>query len=247
MLLATILILAFETVRNLYPFVLLSPIVLVFYKGCPIKATTICGLFMMICFLYCYMSSILMKSWNFLHNTLGFIFFYEDLTPNIGLFWYFFTEMFEHFRTMFLITFQMNATILYLLPLSIKLRKDPLMLGIVLTALMAIFRSYPCLGDIALYLSLLPTGKRYWKFTAHNFIVFCFFLITIIIMPTLWHLWIYLGSANANFYFGATLAFCTGQIFLVTDILFAYIKREFCLKNGQSLLIDGKKAKIVLE
>lgn len=73
MLLATILILAFETVRNLYPFVLLSPIVLVFYKGCPIKATTICGLFMMICFLYCYMSSILMKSWNFLHNTLGFM------------------------------------------------------------------------------------------------------------------------------------------------------------------------------
>lgn len=66
-------------------------------------------------------------------------------------------------------------------------------------------------------------------------------------MGALWHLWIYAGSANANFYFGATLAFCTGQIFLITDLLFAYVKREFCLYHGQKIMIDGEEARILLE
>lgn len=44
-----------------------------------------------------------------------------DLTPNMGVFWYFFTEMFEHFRTFFICVFQINAFI-YTLPLAIRLR-----------------------------------------------------------------------------------------------------------------------------
>lgn len=85
---------------------------------------------------------------------------HEDLQPNIGLFWYFFTEMFEHFRILFLYTFQMNATILYLLPLTIKLHKQPLLLATVLQALISIFRSYPCVGDVAFYMALFPLWKR---------------------------------------------------------------------------------------
>lgn len=37
------------------------------------------------------------------------------------------------------------------------------------------------------------------------------------------------------------------QIFLITDILFAYIKREFALKHGLQRVIDGEEAKLVLE
>ena len=44
-----------------------------------------------------------------------------DLTPNVGLFWYFFTEAFEHFRVFFLCVFQINA-FLYVLPLSVRFR-----------------------------------------------------------------------------------------------------------------------------
>lgn len=44
-----------------------------------------------------------------------------DLTPNIGLFWYFFAEMFEHFRLFFLFVFQINV-FFYTVPLSIKLK-----------------------------------------------------------------------------------------------------------------------------
>lgn len=84
---------------------------------------------------------------------------HRDLQPNIGLFWYFFTEMFEHFRTLFLYTFQLN-TVLYLIPLTIKLHKQPVFLATILFALTAIFRSYPCIGDIAFYMALFPLWKQ---------------------------------------------------------------------------------------
>ncbi|XP_039495617.1 phosphatidylinositol glycan anchor biosynthesis class U protein [Drosophila santomea] len=247
LLLPCLLVLAFETVRSFYPIVLIAPLLLVFSRNSIRRGVAISVLFIVSCLLVAIANYFVLNSWNFLDGTLGFIFYFRDLQPNIGLFWYFFTEMFEHFRTMFLITFQLNATVLYLVPLSIKLRKEPLLLATVLVALMAVFRAYPSLGDVGFYLALLPLWKRCWKFMAHGFVVFTFFLVTLSMMGALWHLWIYAGSANANFYFGATLAFSTGQIFLITDLLFAHVKREFCLFNGQKILIDGEEARIVLK
>lgn len=162
----------------------------------------------------------------------SFSFNHDDLQPNIGLFWYFFTEMFEHFRTLFLYTFQMNATVLYILPLTVKLHRQPVLLATILMALITIFRSYPCVGDVAFYMALLPLFKRSAKceqkkskreralnntilsfvVMANNFVVFCFFLIASALGPTVWFLWIYCNSANANFYFGATLAFASAQV-----------------------------------
>lgn len=86
-----------------------------------------------------------------------------DLKPNIGLFWYFFTEMFEHFRPLFLCSFQINATLLYLTPLSIRLRGEPVLLMVTLIALTAIFKSYPSLGDVGFYLALLPMWKHLFQ------------------------------------------------------------------------------------
>uniref|UniRef100_A0A1A9UMZ6 Phosphatidylinositol glycan anchor biosynthesis class U protein n=1 Tax=Glossina austeni TaxID=7395 RepID=A0A1A9UMZ6_GLOAU len=237
---------ALEAMRNMYPIVLLAPAVLVFGKKQVKPIVYFLFIFISTCMIICWLNYKIVGNWRYLDGTLGFIFFYRDLQPNIGLFWYFFTEMFEHFRTLFLITFQMNATILYMLPLTMKVRKEPILLTTILIGLMSIFRAYPCLGDVSFYIALLPLWKRSLKFMAHNFVVFCLFLVSLCILPTLWHLWIYSGSANANFYFGATLAFSTGQIFLITDLLYAQVKREFCLYHGLKIVVDGKDAKIVL-
>lgn len=83
-----------------------------------------------------------------------------DLRPNVGLFWYFFTEMFEHFRSLFICAFQLNASLLYVAPLSLRLYKEPALLAASLTALTAIFRSYPSVGDVGFYLALLPMWKH---------------------------------------------------------------------------------------
>lgn len=50
------------------------------------------------------------------------------------------------------------------------------------------------------------------------FIVSCFFVGCTVFAPTVWHLWIYSRSANANFYFGVTLAFATTQVIILNII-----------------------------
>lgn len=247
-----VLALVLETQRNFYPAVLIVPLAISVYRregeGCGrCRAIRAVVLFVVCLGLATFSGYWIMDKWSFLDATYGFILNHRDLQPNIGLFWYFFTEMFDHFRDLFLWTFQINATVLYLVPLALKLRHEPLMLATVLTGLGAIFRSYPCVGDVAFYMALLPMWKFGQKFMSHNFVVGCFFIITSVLGPVVWHLWIYSASANANFYFGVTLAFATAQIFLVTDLLFAFIKREFCLKNGMTFKKNGKEARMTLE
>lgn len=80
-----------------------------------------------------------------------------------------------------------------------------------------------------------------------GFIVGCFLLFCSVFAPTVWHQWIYSRSANANFYFGVTLAFAIAQIFLLTDILFASVKHEFAIQHGINKKVNGNEAKLLLE
>lgn len=235
--------------QSFYPILLLSPLFLHFVvtRKSYIKAgaaVVLCVTFWSIITYLCYR---IYDRWDFVENTYGFILTVPDLRPNIGLFWYFFIEMFEHFRSLFIYSFQINVTILYLIPLSIRFRQDPMLLATSLLSLTAIFKSYPCLGDIGFVLSLYPCWKHLFNYIQQGFLVSCCFLVTTILGPTVWYLWIYSGSANANFYFGVTLAFATAQIFLITDILFSYTKREFSLIYGRIRKLNSKKAQLMLE
>ncbi|XP_028039323.1 phosphatidylinositol glycan anchor biosynthesis class U protein [Bombyx mandarina] len=243
--------LAFATHQALYPVLLIVPTAMILAevnKGCN-KCSYIKTLlaFVLSWSFVVYISAFIMDgSYNYVYNTYGFILTVPDLKPNIGLFWYFFTEMFEHFRLLFVCAFQINALILYIVPLTLRFKKEPILLVTVLLALSTVFRSYPCVGDVGFYMAFIPMWKHLFTFMQQKFIVACAFIITSALGPTVWHLWIYSGSANANFFFGVTLSFATAQIFLITDLLFAYIKREYTLKNGSSRTIDGKPAKLVL-
>lgn len=75
-----------------------------------------------------------------------------DLTPNPGLWWYFFTEMFDHFRPFFLMVFSIHLAI-YPLPLSIKFQHDPLYAVFLLSGAIATFKPYPSLADAGLFIS----------------------------------------------------------------------------------------------
>ena len=61
------------------------------------------------------------NSWEFLASTYGVHLLLPDLTPNVGLWWYFFTEMFDPFREFFLCVFQLHLLI-YAPGLTIRLR-----------------------------------------------------------------------------------------------------------------------------
>ncbi|XP_064610582.1 phosphatidylinositol glycan anchor biosynthesis class U protein-like [Liolophura sinensis] len=193
-----------------------------------------------------YLSFWLEGSWQFIQSVYGFILTVPDLSPNIGIFWYFFTEMFEHFRVFFICVFQINAFI-YTVPLAIRLRDHPIFLMYVLVFLIAIFKSYPSYPDVALYLCLLPLWQHIFSFMRNTFVVACMYVSCTVFAPILWHLWIYAGSANANFYFAITLVYTTAEIFLVTDLLFAFLRREFSLLHGPNpKLENGLPAQVSL-
>ncbi|CAK9815749.1 Phosphatidylinositol glycan anchor biosynthesis class U protein [Anthophora quadrimaculata] len=189
----------------------------------------------------------IMGSWSFISSTLGFILTVPDLRPNIGLYWYFFTEVFENFRWLFIASFQINVGLLYIVPLALRLRHDPMLLAFSYLAIAAIFKSYPCIGDVGFYVSLLPLWKHLFQYTRQGFIVGCFMLFCTVFAPTVWYQWIYARSANANFYFGVTLAFAIAQIFLLTDILFASVKHEFAIRHGINKDVSESTAKLLLE
>jgi hypothetical protein len=63
--------------------------------------------------------------------------------------------MFEHFRVFFLATFQLNLA-MYCLPISVRFCGEPLLVSVVLLGLVAVFKSYPGLGEVGFFLVLLP-------------------------------------------------------------------------------------------
>jgi phosphatidylinositol glycan class U len=195
-----------------------------------------------------YSSHYVEGSWGFLHSTYEFVLTIPDLAPNVGIFWYFFTEVFDHFRTFFVFVFQLHVFI-YIAPLTIRLREHPLFLAYMLLSISAIFRSYPSLADTAFYMSLLPLWRHLLVYMRNTFISVIMFCVGVVLAPVLWYLWISAGSANANFYFAITLVISTAQVLLVTDLLFAYLRREFDLFHGvkPTTAPDKKPAMVILD
>uniref|UniRef100_S4R9F7 Phosphatidylinositol glycan anchor biosynthesis, class U n=1 Tax=Petromyzon marinus TaxID=7757 RepID=S4R9F7_PETMA len=111
--------------------------------------------------------------------------------------------------------------------------------------LIAVFKSYPSVGDLALFLALLPMWTHLKCYLRNTLLVTCLLVVCSVLFPVLW-LWIFSGSANANFYYATTLAFNTGQILLISDYLYAFLRREFHLFHGLRVKSDDGKDSYVL-
>uniref|UniRef100_A0A8C5FFQ0 Phosphatidylinositol glycan anchor biosynthesis class U protein n=1 Tax=Gadus morhua TaxID=8049 RepID=A0A8C5FFQ0_GADMO len=250
--------LALATYQSIYPLTLCVPALLYLLQRLyiPVNVRRSSFWFYTLQYLFMFLGSLLvliclsfflLGSWDFLPAVYGFILSVPDLTPNIGLFWYFFAEMFDHFRLFFLCVFQINV-FFYTLPLSIKLKEHPVFLIFMQIALIAIFKSYPTVGDLSLYMAFLPVWNHLYRFLRNIFLVSCVLLACSALFPVLWHLWIYAGSANSNFYYAITLLFSVAQILLVSDYFYAFLRREHHLTNGLYLKKkDGSEATLVLK
>lgn len=184
-------------------------------------------------------------TWHFLYSTYGFHLTYPDMTPNVGMFWYFFIEIFDHFRVFFLWVFQMNA-FFYVVPFAMLFREHPVAMFHSLLAMAAIFKPYPTYADAGLWMSLLPMWYFVYPFMRTILPSIGVLVSTFVLSPILWHLWIMAGSANSNFYFATTLAFNSAQMFLLTDLVYALNKRMFFLRNGFRNEDEAGKKMIVL-
>ncbi|XP_062222406.1 uncharacterized protein LOC133921507 [Phragmites australis] len=180
------------------------------------------------------LSSIILKKFGGLHEmfekTYGFILTVKDLSPNIGVLWYFFAEVFDFFRNFFLMVFNMNI-IFMVLPLAIRLKHRPCFLAFVYTTIVAMLKSYPSAGDSALYLGLLGLFANELAEMQFTFFLFFGYVGVCLLSPVMHNLWIWRGTGNANFYFATGLAYTCLQTVLVVESVSSMIKHDRKLRQ----------------
>ena len=114
------------------------------------------------------LSFLLTSSWEFLPSTYGVRLLLPVLTPNVGLWWYFFTEMFDSFREFFLGVFWLHAAS-YTGGLTIRLWRQPLFVAVSLVGIAAVFGPYPSIADAGVYLSLVPVFRHLFPRKCNTF------------------------------------------------------------------------------
>lgn len=165
-------------------------------------------------------------SWEFLPSTYGVQLTLSDLTPNIGLWWYFFIEMFDSFRSFFLAVFWLHLSC-YVGGLTIRIRQQPLVVLTLLLGIFAIFKPYPSISDASLFLALVPLYRHVFGLMRYTFVIAAVIMYTTFLGPAFYHLWIYAGSGNANFFYAITLVWGLGLSLLVCDLTFAVLRDEW--------------------
>ena len=98
-------------------------------------------------------------SWEFISSTYAVQLLLPDLTPNVGLWWYFFVEMFDSFREFFLGVFWLHLSC-YMGGLIFRLRRQPLFVVVMMLGVFAIFKPYPSIADTSLYFAMLPLYRH---------------------------------------------------------------------------------------
>ncbi|XP_010676542.2 uncharacterized protein LOC104892336 isoform X1 [Beta vulgaris subsp. vulgaris] len=165
-----------------------------------------------------------------LKRTYGFILRVEDLSPNIGVLWYFFAEVFDFFRNFFLLVIHINILFM-ILPLAIRLKHRPCFLAFVYVAICSMLKTYPSVADSALCLGLLGLFINELADMHFSFVLFCGYVGVNLLSPVMHNLWIWRGTGNANFYYATAIAYAALQIILVVDSTSAMLNHDRWLRK----------------
>lgn len=225
---------SFAAYLSMYPLLLIPPMALLAYdrwqtlgKKQPVQFAASCvGVATATVAVLFQMSYFITGSWEFLSSTYGIQLTLTDLTPNVGLWWYFFIEMFDSFRSFFLAVFWLHLSS-YVGALSVRIRRQPLAVITLLLGIFAIFKPYPSISDTSLFLAVVPLYRHVFPLMRYTFVTAATILYSTFLGPAFYYLWIYAGSGNANFFYAITLVWSLGQSLLISDLTFAVLRDEW--------------------
>ncbi|CAH0029574.1 unnamed protein product [Clonostachys rhizophaga] len=239
--------LSFASYLSMYPVLLLPPLVLLAYDRRASQKTPVLKFSALNVLVVAGCLSVLLgmsyaltgNSWEFLARTYGIQLTLTDLTPTVGLWWYFFIEMFDSFRSFFLALFWLHLAS-YVGGLTIRLRTQPLAALAVLLGIFSIFKPYPSISDASLFLGLFSLYTHLLPLMRYTYVASATLMYASFLGPAFYHLWIYAGSGNANFFYAITLVWSLGQSLLVSDLTFAVLRDEWEVERPEMV---GKEAK----
>ncbi|KAF8608599.1 PIG-U-domain-containing protein [Ceratobasidium sp. AG-I] len=173
--------------------------------------------------------------WGWVRRSWGGVVMLSDATPNCGLWWYFFTEMFDHYRPFFLFAFSAHPLI-YVAPICMKFKHDPFYAAYLLLGVSATLKSYPTLADAGLFISLTPLFPETFTHLRHPLPTFLLHLHSALLMPLASHLWLSQGTGNANFLYAATLVYGLANGGMVIDAVWAGLRTAFVVKDNEEVV-----------
>ncbi|KAI6170423.1 Phosphatidylinositol glycan anchor biosynthesis class U protein [Aphelenchoides bicaudatus] len=159
---------------------------------------------------------------DFFNENVMFFFRVDDYTPNVGNFWYMFTQVFPHYRLFFLFVFQILSFV-YAYPLWRILKEHPMTLWFVFLQLVAIGSSYPTYAELCAYLPLFFTFNMYHKYYRLTYLITIALVISIATATITLTQWVQSGSGNANFYFGSCTTYMLALIGLAYETVNAHL------------------------
>ena len=161
----------------------------------------------------------------------GFLLTAPDRTPNIGLWWYLFLELFTFYEPFFTAVFQLNVLVAAAVPLAVRFSSHPLVVYWAMCGVIAVFSPYPSLAAVGLHFALLPLVWAKVRKSGYTFVLVITAAALVVLLPNATRAWLYLGTGNVNFYYFGTLALQTVQVLFISDCLSKVVIRDFLIKR----------------
>lgn len=184
-------------------------------------------------------SFVLSPSPDFLYSCYWSVLLFEKITPNLGLWWYIFTEMFEFFTALYKGIFNLYNFV-FVVPLALRFfeyadtpKAGDSFLAFFLCVLWINFsKSYPIIGDLGFSLSLLPIFKNtVIPHTKFLFVSMLLLITNLLLSPIFYYCWIVLGNGNSNFFYSMSLAWGVVHILLFLDIIWGRLVFDYVETN----------------
>jgi phosphatidylinositol glycan class U len=103
------------------------------------------------------------------------------------------------------------------------------------TGVLATLKSYPTIGDYALWFSLLPLYANTWRYLRYTFVVMSMYVSSLVLVPIMHNLWVRFGSGNANFVYAMTLVIGTASAMFQSDLGHAMLMRLYHVSQVEKL------------
>ena len=165
---------------------------------------------------------------------------FGNVVPNMGLWWYFFIEMFQEFIPFFKSVFNLFSMGM-IVPLTIRFnnytqrnsrnKSFPLYCWLISLGWIILTKPYPTLGETGIFLSLLPLLEineiSILRYMRYPMLIALLFLHSILLSPIFYHLWIDLGSGNSNFFYAISLVYNLALGLLISDVTWGVLRLEY--------------------
>jgi len=211
------------------------------------------GVLLLLACLYAGSAALMNGDLRFLQATVVSVLTLRDLTPNVGIFWYLFIEVFERYRALFQLAFHAHL-LFYSVPLHLRMgRHQPVGPWLHCTAavgIIAIFKPYPTASDFGLMISTLLVQAELIREAERSFaFLLSGLLFGLCMFPTMAAVWLSRNAGNANFLYNMTLVINVFSGLLLTEWLRAGMRLRkrvheaaFCRRVLLEALDEGLQA-----